>query len=104
MDRDFIENRNDSFYLIGSRVPLAHLVREFQQGESPEAIRSHYPTLSLEQVYGAITFYLGHKGEVENDIAERRREEDAYTAAHPTPPDIKEKFARMRQQVPARPS
>ena len=102
MDRDFVESREGSFYLIGSRVPLAHLVREFQCGESPETIRSHYPTLSLEQVYGAITFYLGHKSEAENDIAERRREEDAYTAAHPTPSDIKEKFERMRQQMLAR--
>jgi len=102
MDRDFVESREGSFYLIGSRVPLAHLVREFQHGESPEAIRSHYSTLSLEQVYGAITFYLAHKSEVESDIVEREREEDAYTAAHPTPPDIKEKFERMRQQMLAR--
>jgi uncharacterized protein (DUF433 family) len=102
MDRDFVESRDGSFYLIGSRVPLAHLVREFQQGEPAEAIRSHYPTLSLEQVYGAITFYLGHKSEVENDIVERERIEEAFTAANPTPPDIKEKFARMRQQMLAR--
>ncbi len=102
MSKEFVERRDGSLYLIGSRVPLAHLVCEFQYGESPEAIRSHYPTLSLEQVYGAITFYLGHKDEVENDIAEREREEDAYSAAHPTPPDIKEKFERMRQQMLAR--
>jgi uncharacterized protein (DUF433 family) len=104
MSGEFVESRDGSFYLRGSRVPLAHLVREFQQGEPPEVIRSHYPTLSLEQVYGAITFYLGHKSEVENDIAERAREEDAYSAAHPTPPDIREKFERMRQQALARPS
>ena len=102
MDRDFVESRDGSFYLIASRVPLAHLVREFQHGEPPEAIRSHYPTLSLEQVYGAITFYLGHKDEVENDIAEREREEDEFTKTHPTPPDIKEKFERMRRQMLAR--
>ena len=102
MDRDFVERRDGSFYLTGSRVPLAHLVREFQQGEPPEAIRSHYPTLSLEQVYGAITFYLGHKSEVENDIADREREEDEFTRTHPTPPDIKEKFERMRQQMLSR--
>ena len=82
---------------------MAHLAEEFQQGESPEAIQSHYPTLSLEHVYGAITFYLGHKDEVESDLTERKREEDAYRAAHPTPPDIKQKFERMRQQQPARP-
>jgi uncharacterized protein (DUF433 family) len=102
MDRDFVERRDGSFYLIGSRVPLAHLVREFQQGEPPEAIRSHYPTLNLEQVYGAITFYLGHKSEVATDIAEREHEEDAHSVAHPAPPDIKEKFERMRQQMLAR--
>lgn len=65
MDRDFVERRGGSFYLIGSRVPLAHLVREFQQGEALE----------------------GHRSEVESDIAEREREEDAYTAAHPPPPE-----------------
>lgn len=102
MNRDFVESRDGSFYLRRSRVPLAHLVREFQHGESPEAIRSHYPTLSLEQVYGAITFYLGNREEVEKDIAERERIEDEFTKTHPTPPDIKEKFERMRRQMLAR--
>jgi hypothetical protein len=83
-------------------VPLAHVAREFQNGESPEVIRSHHPTLSLEQVYGAITFYVSNKEEVENDIAERKREEDEYTRTHPTPPEIKEKFARMREQMVTR--
>ena len=99
MSKEFVERRHGSFYVIGSRVPLAQIVREFQNGESPEAIRSHYPTLTLEQVYGAITFYLGSKEEVEKDIADREREEDAFTAAHPTPAEIKEKFERMRQQM-----
>lgn len=104
MPRDYVERRHGSFYLIGSRVPLAHLVYEFQNGESPEAIRSHYSTISLEQVYGAITFYLGNRDEVEADMAERKREEDEYTKIHPNPPDIKEKFARMRQQMLSRQS
>jgi uncharacterized protein (DUF433 family) len=83
MTKKFVERRDGSFYLVGSRVPLAHIVREFQRGESPEAIRSHYPTLHLEQVYGAITFYLGNREEVEKDVAEREREEDTFTASHP---------------------
>jgi uncharacterized protein (DUF433 family) len=102
MSREFVERRDGSFYLIGSRVPLAHLVREFQRGELPEAIRSHYPTLSLEQVYGAITFYLGAKEEVEKDIAERERVEDEFTRTHPAPPHLKEKLERARQQLLAR--
>jgi uncharacterized protein (DUF433 family) len=102
MSKEFIERRDGSFYLIGSRMPLAHIVREFQRGESAEAIRSHYPALSLEQVYGAITFYLGNKEDVEADIAEREREEDAFTDAHPTPPEIKKTFERVRQQTVSR--
>jgi uncharacterized protein (DUF433 family) len=102
MAKEFVERRHGSFYLIGSRVPLAHIVRQFQQGEPPEAIRLHYPTLNLEQVYGAITFYLGNKEEVEKDVAEREREEDEFTRTHPTPPEMKEKFERMRQQMLAR--
>ena len=77
-------------------MPLAHLVREFQLGELPEAIRSHYPTLSLEQVYGAITFYLGAKEEVEKDVAERERVEDEFTKTHPAPPQLKERLERAR--------
>ena len=102
MSREFVERRNESFYLIGSRVPLAHIVREFQRGESPEAIRSHYPALSLEQVYGAITFYLGSQKDVEADIAEREREEDAFPKAHPTPPEVRMTFERMQQSVSRR--
>jgi uncharacterized protein (DUF433 family) len=98
MSKEFVECREDSFYLVGSRVPLAHLVREFQHGESPEAIRSHYPTLSLEQVYGAITFYLGNKEEAERDIAKRERVEDEFTKTHPAPPRLKEKVERARQR------
>jgi uncharacterized protein (DUF433 family) len=102
MSKEFVERRNAGLYLVGTRVPLTHIVRDFQQGESPEAIRSHYPALSLEQVYGAITFYLGSREEVERDIAEREVEEDAYTAAHPTPPEVKMTFEGMRQQAISR--
>ncbi len=102
MSREFVERPNGSFYLIGSRVPLAHIMLEFQHGESPETIRSHYPTLSLLQVYGAITFSLGHKDEVENDIAERKQLEDEFTQSHPAPTHLKEKLERARQDLLAR--
>ena len=102
MVKQFVERRHRSFYLIGSRVPLALIVHEFQNGEAPEAIRSHYPTLSLEQVYGAITFYLGNKTEVEQDLAERGSTEDAFTRKHPAPPELKQKLERAREQMLSR--
>ena len=102
MPREFIERRKEGFYLIGSRVPIDRVVWEYRNGEEPETIQAHYPTLSLEQVEGAIRFYLDHKDEVEQVIAENRRAEEAWVAANPTPPDIVEKFERMRRQMLAR--
>jgi uncharacterized protein (DUF433 family) len=99
MQRDFVEDRDGSFYLIGSRVPLAHLVREYQHGESLETIRAHYPTLSLEQVAGAIAYYPGHKDAVATDIAQRERLEDEFSRTHSLPPHLKEKLDRARQQL-----
>jgi uncharacterized protein (DUF433 family) len=102
VDRSFVERRDESFYIVGSRVPLASIVREFQDGQSPEGIRSAFPSLTLEQVYGAITFYLGHRSEVDEDLATREREEDAFSDKHPAPADLKEKVTRARRQPQSR--
>ena len=102
MNKEFIERRDEGFYLIGSRVPIDNIVWEYRRGEDPETTQSHYPTLSLEEVNGAIAFYLDHKEEVEQVIKERRRREDEYIAANPTPPDVIAISKRMRQQMLAR--
>ena len=48
-----------------SRVMLDSVVAGFEQGHSPETIRQQYPSLSLEDVYGAIhVHYLAHHKEV----------------------------------------
>jgi len=102
MERQYVEWRDESFYLAGSRVPLAHIVRPFQDGGSPESIRWNYPSLTLEQVYGALTYYLAHKAEVEADADAREREEEEFSRTHPVPPEIRAIFDRMRQQMLAR--
>lgn len=102
MRRDFIEHREAGFYIIGSRVPIDRIVCEYWNGEDAECIQKRYPTLTLEEVEGAIAFYLSHRDEVDRVIHERRQAEDAYLAAHPTPPDLKEKLDRIRRQTPSR--
>ena len=46
------------------RVMLDSIVAAFRQGHSPETIRAQYPALSLEEVYGAITYCLAHADQV----------------------------------------
>ena len=97
VERAWVERRDESFYIAGSRVPLATIVREFQHGQSPEAIRSSFPTLTLEQVYGALSFYLGHKDEVNGDLAARERAEDVFSDTHSAPVELKEKLRAGRR-------
>lgn len=47
-----------------TRVMLDSIVASFNQGLSAETIQQQYPALSLEQVYGAIAYYLAHVSEV----------------------------------------
>src|SRR5438034_6519080 len=43
-----------------SRVMLDSVLAAWSQGHSPETIRSQYPSLTLEDVYGALTWSLAH--------------------------------------------
>ena len=47
-----------------SDVMLDSIVVAWEDGDSPESIRDAFPSLSLEDVYGAITWVLAHRDEV----------------------------------------
>jgi uncharacterized protein (DUF433 family) len=48
-----------------TRVMLDSVIVAFQQGQSAETIQQQFPSLTLEEVYGAIAYCLGHQGEVD---------------------------------------
>ena len=51
--------------VAGTRVMLDSVVAAYQQGHSAETIQQQYPALSLADVYGAITYYLRHRDDVD---------------------------------------
>jgi uncharacterized protein (DUF433 family) len=66
-------DQDDVLRVAGTPVSLDSIVIPFRQGEPPESIQQSYPQLTLEQVYGAITYFLAHKDQVEAYLL--RREE-----------------------------
>lgn len=60
LTKSYIEQRNEGYWIEGTRISLDSIVYSFLDGESPESIAQNFPLLSLEQVYGAITFYLAN--------------------------------------------
>ena len=71
MDKVYVENREDGGYWItDTSVSLDPLVYAFNRGESPEHIRTAFSVLTLEDVYGALTFYLGNRELIDKYLAE----------------------------------
>lgn len=56
-----------------SRVLLELVIQSFQDGATPEAIVQQYSTLNLSDTYAVIAYYLRHRTEVEDYLAQRER-------------------------------
>ena|SRR5947209_1415029 len=74
MSREYVEQRDGGYWIAGKRISLASVVYEFRDGAAPESIMRSFPLLTLEEVYGAITFYLSHQTEVDAYLATREAE------------------------------
>ncbi len=102
MAREYIEQREGAYCVIGTRVSLDSVVYAFLRGASPESIAQSFPALTLEEVYGAIAFYLGHQGEID---AYLQREEQEFEAlrqqARQANPLLYQKLEEARQQQTA---
>lgn len=75
--KSYVEYRNDAYWVEGTRISLDSIVCAFQKGLSPESIVQSFPLLTLEQVYGAIAFYLANRAEIDVYLA---AEEAAFDA------------------------
>jgi uncharacterized protein (DUF433 family) len=59
--KQYVEQRDKGYWIEGTRISLDSVVYSFLNGESPESIAQNFLLMSLEQVYGAITFYLANR-------------------------------------------
>jgi len=70
MKKEYVEKRGGGYYVAGTRVSLDSMVYAFRNGESPESIRSNFSVLTLEEVYGAIAYYLHNQKKVDKYLQE----------------------------------
>lgn len=92
----------DRIRLKGHRIDIAHVIRLFNEGMSAERIRQQFPTLSLEQVYATITYYLQHKQEVDDYITRGENIADAFYQewlANPSPLIQRLRALKAQQQT-----
>ena len=100
MTKEYVERAGEAYKLTGSRVSLDSIVYCFWNGESPESIVQSFPTLTLQQEYGAIAYYLDHQDEMDEYIGRGEREYEANReAARKADPMFYQKMAERRRQM-----
>ena len=84
-------------------MSLDSLVFLFREGVSAESIVDSYPALSLEQVHGALAFYLGNQKEIDAYLIEGQHDAEVqHRQSRQTNAELIAKLQRARHasQIP----
>jgi uncharacterized protein (DUF433 family) len=101
METQYVEKRDGGYWIAGTRVSLDSIVMAFLDGLSPETIVAEcFPVLTLEQVYGALTYYLAHQTEIDAYLREADTEFEALReTTRDADPLFYEKLMQARRQL-----
>ena len=102
MAREYVEQRDGGYFVRDSRVSLDSVVFAFLRGESPEGITESFPYLGLEQIFGALAFYVANREVVDQYLRQGQEEFEALREqARRNNPALYRKLAEARQTTHA---
>lgn len=79
---------DDDIRIKGHRIGIDNVLDYYLEGYTPEEIATNLPTLSLEQIYATITYYLHHRSEIDAyllRLAAWREQRYQESRANPSP-------------------
>lgn len=98
MAREYVEQRDGGYFIKDARVSLDSVVYAFLRGESPEGIAESFPALGLEQIFGALAFYIANREDVDQYLRQGQEEfEPLREQARRDNPVLYRKLAEARQ-------
>ena len=87
---------NGTLRIAQTRISLDSVAILFLQGDSPESIQRQFPVLSLEQVYGAIAYYLRNRQSVDEYLEQQSMQWEKLKATiDATPNPVVERLRSM---------
>ena len=100
MSKEYIEQRDGNYYVVGTRISLDSIVQAFRRGESPETIRQNFELLRLEEVYGAIAYYLANLADIDSYLSRRSEQwAEGRRDTEPLPASLRERLMRAREEM-----
>lgn len=102
MNQPYVVKHDEGYWIGRTRVSLDSIVYDFLDGMSPETIADNFPVLTIEEVYGAITFYLAHREEVDAYLRKADAEFESFQNRVRTEyPKLNKKLEELQQQTQA---
>src|ERR1700747_1827192 len=98
MSKEYVEQRDGGYWISGKRISLDSVVYEFKNGAAPESILRSFPLLTLEEIYGAIAFYLSNEQQIDAYLLAREAEyERQRRQEREADPSFYKKFEEARR-------
>ncbi len=103
MQKEYVRKVEGAYRVGETRVSLDSLVYLFREGMSAESMVDSYPALTLEQVHGALAFYLANQKEIDAYLCEGKLgAESQHEQSRQTNAELIAKLRRARNasQIP----
>lgn len=85
--------------LKGSRITLETLIANFKKGYKPKQLQESFPTLSLEQITGAIDWYRSHRSEAEAYLKAQYAEGERIRKEIESQPEYQARREELRRRA-----
>lgn len=100
MAKEYVDQREGSYYVVGTRISLDSIIHAFRRGESPETICQNFELLRLEEVYGAIAYYLANQADMDAYlIGQGEKWAEGKRNAEPLPTNLRERLMHAREEM-----
>src|SRR2546427_2728644 len=103
MQKEYVRMIEGAYRIGDTRVSLDSLVYLFREGMSAESMVENYPALTLEQVHGALAFYLANQKEIDHYLVEgQHAAQSQHEQSRKTNAELIAKLqrARLASQIP----
>lgn len=88
----------DDIRIKGTRVGIETVLDDYLEGASPEEIAARYHSLSLEQIYATITYYLHNRAQVDTYLeAWRQYTDQAWQERERDPSEVVKRLRQLRE-------
>lgn len=103
LDFEFEGKPRIAYRIANTRISLDSVVYAWRQGESPEGIIDSFSSLTLEQVHGALAFYLANQTMIDEYLAQGEKDyeearQKSWEDMRQNRPELYRKLTAAREQ------